>query len=156
MFIYIGKISLLITFKKKSQIADWNLVLISMSDFHCLLHSPFQGQKSQDILFSRCLLFGWKTFLRTTSKMDFDLSPASPLLSLSGKMMELMPGQTIFVFSRLSFPLSKDNGPEAKGNSQIFIFFMEEGERSIGLSLVQAAWGGQMFHTSLTGSDHIP
>lgn len=54
-----------------------------------------------------------------------------------GRMMEVIPQQTIFVFGRLGLHLSKDNGPAARGNSLItFISITEEGERSVGLRLM--------------------
>lgn len=49
--------------------------------------------------------------------MGFDPPLASLLLSSSRRMMELMAWQTMFVFSRLDLSLSKDNGPEARGDS---------------------------------------
>ena len=52
-------------------------------------------------------------------------------------MMGLIPQQTISVFGRLGLPLSKDIGLEARGNSLTLISIMEEGERSVGLSLMQ-------------------
>lgn len=45
----------------------------------------------------------------------------------------------IFVFNRLGLPPSKDSGPEARVNHLTFMSIMEEGDRSVGLSLVQTA-----------------